>query len=120
MPVIVKSEFERLGVTTLDKDDMELCCFCRTPTEFWTEIESRPADHVACCESCASRAWEEDVPSKSVWIRRERIATLPTFRDIQDGRGPRAPKPDEVATYVMRKEKPKPKVNIFQVSSTSK
>lgn len=47
---------------------LELCCFCRTQTKFWTKTD------VACCEKCAARADEGDVPSKAVWFRRERIA----------------------------------------------
>ncbi len=48
---------------------LELCCFCRAPTPYWF----LPKD-VACCQGCAARANEKDVPSKDVWIRREHIA----------------------------------------------
>jgi len=48
---------------------LERCCFCRDHTRYWIVN----AD-VACCESCASRATKDDIPSKQVWCRRERIA----------------------------------------------
>jgi hypothetical protein len=47
----------------------ENCCFCRTPTRMWYK-----KNDVACCSECAERADPEDVPQKSVWLRRERIA----------------------------------------------
>ena len=46
------------------------CCFCRKNTHFWVETKD-----VACCQSCARNAFLEDVPPKSVWCRRELIAT---------------------------------------------
>ena len=76
--------------------ECERCCFCRTPTPFWTEIKTRSqGDQVACCEACAKRATPEDVPSKRVWMRRETIATGGTM-----GHPMRAkPYPDEIAIY---------------------
>lgn len=54
---------------------LEACCFCRKRTKFWTMLASRtPGQQVACCEACAKEAKPEDVPAKSVWTRRERIA----------------------------------------------
>jgi hypothetical protein len=57
----------------LEKDDLPLgverCCFCRKITPYWY----KPAD-VACCQSCAKRADDRDVPDKKTWCRRERIA----------------------------------------------
>jgi hypothetical protein len=47
----------------------ERCCFCRKPTRYWFT----PKD-VACCQECAKRAEPEDVPTKDVWFKRERIA----------------------------------------------
>ena len=72
MSVKVEKEPDYIGMI------QENCCFCRTLTPFWF----RKLD-VACCEECASRANEEDFPSKKEWIRRERIAA-PTYREIQD------------------------------------
>ena len=88
----------------IDTDDMEHCCFCRKPTISWTAIEERaPGDQVACCEGCASRGFPSDVPSKRVWMRRERISHSPTFREIDEGSGrTRRPFPDEVAIYPPR------------------
>ena len=89
------------GVTS--PRDMERCCFCRAPTPHWTAIEERaPGDQVACCEGCASRGFPTDVPSKRVWMRRESIAMVPTYGDINNGYGPRRPHPDEVAIYPPR------------------
>lgn len=57
----------------------ERCCFCRIPTKFWTRVSGRKCgQQVACCESCASRASERDIPSKHDWCRRELIARRPT------------------------------------------
>lgn len=47
----------------------ENCCFCRKPTRFWHKDTD-----VACCQSCAELADEEDMPTKKQWLRRERIA----------------------------------------------
>lgn len=53
----------------------EKCCFCRTPTPYWTSLDTRkPGEQVACCQPCSKRGDEIDVPSKKVWCRRERIA----------------------------------------------
>jgi hypothetical protein len=52
-----------------DLQSVERCCFCRNSTRFWY----KPKD-VACCRECALRAEPEDVPTKKVWCRRERIA----------------------------------------------
>lgn len=49
--------------------ELENCCFCRKPTPFWYT----PND-VACCPACAEFADAQDVPTKAVWLRRERIA----------------------------------------------
>jgi hypothetical protein len=53
----------------------ERCCFCRDLTWYWYSEK----DVVVCLE-CARTANPEDVPSKEVWMRRERIAgnRLPT------------------------------------------
>lgn len=41
----------------------------------WTDITTRePGEQVACCIECARRGYEEDVPTKEQWCRRERIA----------------------------------------------
>jgi len=70
----------------------ERCCFCRTPTPIWTDLPNRtPGEQVACCDRCAKRAHPQDVPTKAVWCRRERIAT-------PDRQGTRPPTPDEYAT----------------------
>ena len=70
----------------------EPCCFCRKPTPFWTCLEGRnEGQQVACCKSCALYAHVQDVPTKAVWCRRERIV---------DGGSPlrpvMAPRPDEI------------------------
>lgn len=54
----------------------EHCCFCRKPSRYWFV----PKD-VACCQDCAKQADVEDVPTKDVWFRRERIA-MGTRRDL--------------------------------------
>lgn len=52
-----------------EPEQPEQCCFCREPTPFWfTEND------VACCQRCAKFANAKDVPTKAVWLRRERIA----------------------------------------------
>jgi len=34
----------------------EKCCFCRTPSPFWTSLSDRkPGEQVACCTLCAAR-----------------------------------------------------------------
>lgn len=66
----------------------ERCCFCRSATDFWTLLLNRkPGEQVAICQHCANRANPEEVPSKSVWIRRERIAGHPTFSEVSKGNG---------------------------------
>jgi hypothetical protein len=61
-------------VRTQDRD-FDLCCFCRHRTGMWTDLPDRePGEQVACCDSCASRAEPEDVPTKAEWFRREKIA----------------------------------------------
>lgn len=55
----------------------ERCCFCRTPTPFWTLLPDGAkvtGESVACCEKCAGRAHREDLPTKEQWFRRERIS----------------------------------------------
>ena len=51
----------------------EPCCFCREPTSFWVRLPDMK-ESVACCEECGERAHPDDVPSKALWFRRERIA----------------------------------------------
>ena len=103
MTIPVSSE---ISAGVIDPHDMERCCFCRKATPFWTSIEDRaPGDQVACCDGCASRGFPSDVPSKRVWMRRERISIAPTFREENDygsGRYVRRPFPDEVAVYPPR------------------
>lgn len=65
---------------------IERCCFCRDTTHFWTSLEDRaPGQQVACCHLCAIRANPEDVPSKQVWLRLERIAHRPTIGELARG-----------------------------------
>lgn len=53
----------------------EKCCICRKVTPFWTKLEGRtPGQQVAICEKCAEHSEPEDIPTKTVWVRRERIA----------------------------------------------
>ncbi len=62
---------------------VERCCFCRHKTKWWTALPDRkPGEQVACCVDCSSRALPEDVPAKSVWIRRERIASPPPIGSV--------------------------------------
>lgn len=69
-----------------DPTGRERCCFCRTPTFFWTVLSGRkPGQQVACCDICASRGEPKDVPSKTDWLRRERIAHRPTIGEIAMG-----------------------------------
>lgn len=53
---------------------LERCCICRKVTSFWT-VDRNPLEAVALCEGCAKRAESFDIPTKSQWIRRERIAS---------------------------------------------
>jgi hypothetical protein len=63
----------------------EVCCFCRTPTPWWTSLDRPIGEQVACCPHCASRANPEEVPTKKAWCRRERIAHHPAYREIFQG-----------------------------------
>jgi predicted amidophosphoribosyltransferase len=63
----------------------ERCCFCRTPTDWWTSLDRKIGEQVACCQHCAARAEPEEVPSKKDWCRRERIAHHPTIGEINRG-----------------------------------
>lgn len=65
----------------------ERCCICRDKTVFWSALPDRtPGQQVACCPHCASRANPNDIPTKTVWMRRERIAHHPTIGEISTGR----------------------------------
>ena len=57
--------------------ELERCCFCRAQTPFWFEEKD-----VACCERCARVANAEDVPTKAVSLRRERIAAGMVYNAI--------------------------------------
>lgn len=50
----------------------EHCCFCRAPTRFW--VRNSDSDTIAVCPACAERSNTCDLPSKTEWMRRERIA----------------------------------------------
>jgi hypothetical protein len=66
--------------------DQEKCCFCRDQTAWWTSLPNRkPGAQVACCPHCASRADPKEVPSKTAWCRRERIAHRPTYGEVSRG-----------------------------------
>lgn len=55
----------------------ERCCFCRTPTPWWTDLKHRiPGGQVACCPDCAKT--HKRVPSKAKWCAKERALT-PSF-----------------------------------------
>ena len=60
----------------LSRFELENCCFCRQKTPYWYTRKD-----VACCECCARFANASDVPSKKVWMRRERIAAASTIYD---------------------------------------
>ncbi len=50
----------------------ERCCFCRTPTPFWTAMKRRkPGAQVACCPDCAKTNFQKDVPTKKYWCDKE-------------------------------------------------
>lgn len=53
-----------------DAQPAEQCCFCREETSYWFKQKD-----VACCPKCASQAEPEDVPTKEMWCRREKIAS---------------------------------------------
>ena len=54
---------------------LERCCICRDKTPFWTELPDRkPGEQVALCPACAKLAEPQDIPTKELWCRRERIA----------------------------------------------
>lgn len=61
-----------IKVVEIDPEAKEHCCFCRKLTAHW--FNSKRTKDVACCTSCAKLANEEDVPTKTDWVRRERIA----------------------------------------------
>ncbi len=64
----------------------EKCCFCRIPTNYWTDLPDRqPGEQVAICLHCAGRAEPKDIPTKKHWCRRERIAHRPTIGEIARG-----------------------------------
>jgi len=66
----IEREPESLSVCGSEK-----CCICRKQTPFWTMLEDRtPGQQVAICEKCARHAEPSDIPTKAVWLRRERIA----------------------------------------------
>lgn len=51
----------------------ELCCFCRNPTMYWTQLSDRtPGQQVACCPECSSLHLSKDVPTKREWCDKER------------------------------------------------
>lgn len=55
----------------------ERCCFCRIPTNFWTNIKIRkPGEQVACCEKCSKSYLIKDVPSKKYWIEKEELIRI--------------------------------------------
>lgn len=57
-----------------DGPPYEACCFCRAATTAWTDMKVRvPGQQVACCPFCASTFFPDDVPTKSAWIRKERL-----------------------------------------------
>lgn len=69
-----------------NEEPVERCCFCRSRTNFWTELPDRTSgQQVAICQHCASRAKPDDIPSKKEWARRERIAHRPTIGEIARG-----------------------------------
>jgi hypothetical protein len=54
--------------------DMERCCFCRTPTAKWSDLPDRsPGEQVAVCDKCAAVATPDAVPTKKMWMARERV-----------------------------------------------
>lgn len=67
---MVKIEHENDSLIPCEK-----CCICRKVTPFWTKLEDRtPGQQVALCALCAEHAEAGDIPTKMVWLRRERIA----------------------------------------------
>jgi hypothetical protein len=64
MIIVVKDEADADNIL-----DGELCCFCRDLTWYWCLEKD-----VAVCQECARSANPEDVPSKQIWMRREKIA----------------------------------------------
>lgn len=66
-------------IINLDPDEriQENCCICRKPTLMWTELPDRtPGDQVALCERCAHHANPDEVPTKKLWLRHERISDM--------------------------------------------
>jgi hypothetical protein len=58
-------------------DPIERCCFCRTPTRWWTKLPDRtPGQQVACCQGCADSQAPADVPTKDQWCDREQALRL--------------------------------------------
>lgn len=61
----------------------ESCCFCHTPTAYWTAIVARkPGAQVACCQDCSKLYKVKDVPTKEDWCASERARRqrVPHFR----------------------------------------
>jgi len=70
-----------------DQRSVERCCFCRTPTDWWTAIPSRSeAQQVACCEICAGEFRQMDVPTKKYWFVVDAMLTQGSARSFFGGR----------------------------------
>lgn len=66
---------------------IERCCFCRSPTEWWTAIPSRSEDQqVACCEICAGEFRQMDVPTKKYWFVVDSLLTQVSAKSFFGGR----------------------------------
>ncbi len=51
----------------------EHCCFCCSPTVWWTMLAKRkPGAQVACCPECAKSRKASEVPTKAAWCEAER------------------------------------------------
>jgi hypothetical protein len=51
----------------------ECCCFCRTPTPYWTVgLGRKGGEQVACCQECAKTREPSEVPTKREWCDKER------------------------------------------------
>jgi hypothetical protein len=63
----------RVEVEPWGEAPYEACCFCHTPTAYWTVIAARkPGQQVACCQDCSKLYKVKDVPTKEDWCGAER------------------------------------------------
>lgn len=63
---MIKIERESTELSENFGNLFECCCFCNTPTPYWAVKKD-----VACCQSCAEKYEEVEVPTKAVWVAQQ-------------------------------------------------